>query len=57
MKVKNNVISSGEELDKFEAFLLNHFNYSIKDINNYNELTSEEKKLISEELFNKFCTK
>lgn len=57
MKVKNNITSSREELDKFKAFLLNHLNYSIKDINSYNELTSEEKSLISEELFNKFCTK
>jgi hypothetical protein len=35
--------------------LANHFNYSIKDINSYNELTNEEKSIISEEEFNLIC--
>ena len=33
--------------------LLKHFQYYIKDINSYEELTSEEKKIIPEEIFNK----
>lgn len=31
--------------------LLNHFQYSIKDIEFYDELTDGEKEIISEELF------
>ena len=31
--------------------LLNHFQYSIKDIDSYDELTDGEKEIISEELF------
>lgn len=34
------------------TMLLNHFQYSIKDINSYDELTAEEKQIISEDLFN-----
>lgn len=33
--------------------LIDHFNYSVRDINSYNELTDEEKLFISEETFNK----
>ena len=42
-----------EEVDCLYELLLNHFGYSIKDIKSYNELTSEEKKIIPEELFEK----
>ena len=35
--------------------LANHFNYSIKNINSYNELTNEEKSIISKEEFNLIC--
>lgn len=38
---------------EFYYMLLRHLQYSIKDINSYNELTSEEKKIIPEEIFNK----
>lgn len=31
--------------------LIDHFNYSIKDINSYDELTDEEKKIIDRNLF------
>lgn len=31
--------------------LLEHFKYSIKDINSYEELTSEEKEIIPDWLF------
>lgn len=36
--------------------LLKHFAYSIKDINSYEELTSEEKDIISKDTFD-FITK
>jgi len=34
------------------TMLLKHFQYSIKDINSYDELTAEEKRIISKDLFN-----
>ena len=37
--------------------LLKHFQYSIKDISSYEELTEEEKKICSEELFNELTFK
>ena len=37
--------------------LLKHFQYSIKDINSYEELTEEEKKICSKELFNELTFK
>lgn len=36
--------------------LLNLFQYSIKDIDSYDELTEEEKEVISEELFNRITS-
>lgn len=33
--------------------LIKHFEYSIKDIESYDELTEEEKKIISKKLFNR----
>nr|DAU59460.1 MAG TPA: hypothetical protein [Crassvirales sp.] len=38
---------------EFYYMLLRYLQYSIKDINSYDELTSEEKKIIPEEIFNK----
>jgi hypothetical protein len=37
--------------------LVKHFNYSIRDINSYDELTEEEKKFIDKDLFNKITEK
>lgn len=36
--------------------LIDHFNYSINDINSYDELTEEEKKIIDRELFYSITT-
>ena len=33
--------------------LVDHFNYSVKDINSYDELTDEEKRIISEDTWNR----
>lgn len=37
--------------------LLNHFEYSIKDINSYDELTDREKEIIDKELFESITEK
>lgn len=36
-----------------QAILINHFNYSIADINSYDELTDKEKKFISKKIWDK----
>lgn len=35
------------------AMLINHFNYSIKDIKSYDELTDSEKKFIPKKIWDK----
>ena len=40
-----------DEVSQIYDFLIEHFGYSIKDINCYEELTTEEKSMISKELF------
>jgi hypothetical protein len=40
-----------DEVNQIYDFLIEHFGYSIKDINCYEELTTEEKSMISKELF------
>lgn len=35
------------------SMLVNHFNYSIADINSYDELTDKEKKFISKKIWDK----
>lgn len=48
MKLKDNL-----KIDKsILKLLINHFNYSIRDIKTYDELTNSEKSLVSRELFN-----
>ena len=45
-------------LDKDILFaLIDYFKYSIKHINNYSELTEEEKDIISEDTWNKIVLK
>lgn len=38
---------------EFYYMLLRHLQYSIKDIESYDELTEEEKKIFPKDLFNK----
>lgn len=45
-------LENEEQLAQFLDMLINHFNYSIKDINSWDELTNEEKQIIDRELFN-----
>lgn len=40
-----------EHLNRLMNILLDHFDYSIKDIKSYDELTNEEKQIISKEEF------
>lgn len=35
------------------AILINHFNYSMKDLKSYDELTDREKKFIPEKIWDK----
>ena len=55
MKVKINEIT---QLDRDILFaLIDHFKYSVKDIDSYSELTDEEKDIISEDTWNKIVLK
>lgn len=55
MKVKINELT---QLDRDILFaLIDHFKYSVKDINSYLELTDEEKDIISEDTWNKIILK
>ena len=55
MKVKINELT---QLDRDILFaLIDHFKYSIKDIDSYSELTDEEKNIISEDTWNKIVLK
>lgn len=55
MKVRINELIP---LDKDVLFaLIDHFKYSIKDINDYSELTDEERNLISEDTWDKITLK
>ena len=55
MKVKINELT---QLDRDILFaLIDHFKYSVKDINSYSELTDEEKNIISEDTWNKIVLK
>lgn len=55
MKVRINELIP---LDRDVLFaLIDHFKYSIKDINSYSELTDEEKNIISEDTWNKIVLK
>ena len=55
MKVRINELT---QLDRDVLFaLIDHFKYSVKDINSYSELTDEEKDIISEDTWNKIVLK
>ena len=49
-EIDPNLLSEDEVLQLYDM-LVNHFGYSIKDINSYNELTDEEKEIIPKNLF------
>lgn len=42
---------TNDEILQIYDMLVNHFEYSIKDINSYDELTDEEKEIIPKNLF------
>ncbi len=55
MKVKINELT---QLDRDILFaLIDHFKYSVKDIDSYSELTDGEKNIISEDTWNKIVLK
>ena len=49
-EVDPNLFTNDEILQIYDM-LVNHFGYSIKDINSYDELTDKEKEIISKNLF------
>lgn len=49
-KLDPNLFTNDEILQIYDM-LVNHFEYSIKDINSYDELTDEEKEIIPKNLF------
>lgn len=49
MKLK---VTKDQLNDEVIDFLINHFNYSMKDVTSYKYLTDKEKEMISEEDFN-----
>ena len=51
-EIDPNLLNEDEVLQLYDM-LVNHFGYSIKDINSYNELTDEEKEFIPRDLFEK----
>ena len=51
-EIDPNLLNEDEVLQLYDM-LVNHFGYSIKDINSYNELTDEEKEFIPKDLFEK----
>ena len=53
MKLKDNFEITTSIID----MLMNHFEYSIKGINSYDELTDREKEIIDKELFESITEK
>lgn len=53
MKLKDNFEITTSVID----MLMDHFEYSIKDINSYDELTNREKEIINKELFESITEK
>jgi hypothetical protein len=53
MKLKDNFEITTSVID----MLTDHFEYSIKDINSYDELTNREKEIINKELFESITEK
>lgn len=51
MKLKNLPVKEVMGDPRIITALWNHFNYSIKDIDSYEDLTQEEKGIISKPLF------
>lgn len=52
MKLKRNLSLSDDLIWEIRDLFLNHFEYSIADINSYDELTEKEKSFIDRDLFN-----
>lgn len=51
MKLKKDFFNYVNSFEFFDI-LIEHLKYSIKDVNDYSELTEKEKEIISEETFN-----
>ena len=53
----NRDIVDNFRINSIYQMLLEHFEYSIKDINSYEELTKDEKNIISKDLFDSITKK
>lgn len=53
MRLKEDILQTDETpvLSTVMEILVEHFNYSIADIESYDELTDEEKEIIPREIF------
>lgn len=56
MKLNRDIVDNFR-IDSIYKMLLEHFEYSIKDINSYEELTKDEKNIIPRDLFDSITKK
>lgn len=56
MKLNRDIVDNFH-INSIYKMLLEHFEYSIKDINSYEELTKDEKDIIPRDLFNSITKK
>lgn len=56
MKLNRDIVDNFH-INSIYKMLLEHFEYSIKDINSYEELTKDEKNIISKDLFDSITKK
>lgn len=56
MKLNRDIVDNFR-IDSIYKMLLGHFEYSIKDINSYEELTKDEKDIIPRDLFDSITKK
>ena len=56
MKLKEKYRKRFNFLGKFVRFAMDHLDYSMEEVTKYEHLCRNEKKLISEKMFNKYFT-
>lgn len=57
MKLRKNLSLCQEEINEIMGTFSEHFEYSMNDINSYEELTPKEKEIIPKWLFDKILEK
>ena len=56
MKLKEKYRKRYSFLGKFVRFAMDHLDYSMEEVTKYEDLCRDEKRLISEKMFNKYIT-